>query len=71
MRYSKDTPRLTVKYVDGDTEEVLFEVKNRNHDNVGELLSDYMATEVMKQNIKGEVPDNLIILVVGEYSLTP
>lgn len=70
MKYSKDTPRLTVKYIDADTEEVLFEVKNRNHTNVGELLSDYMVTEVIRQNVKGEIPENLLVLVVGEFSLT-
>lgn len=70
MRYTKDTPRLTVKYVDADTEETIFEVKDRNWMNVGELLSDYYVTEVIKQNIKGEIPDNLLVLVVGEYTLT-
>ena len=70
MKYTKTTPRLTVKYVNADTEEVLFEVNNRTWNNVGELLSDYMVTEVVKQNIKGVVPNNLMILVVGDYTLT-
>ena len=70
MRYSKKSPRLSVKYVDGDTEEILFEVNNRNWMNVGELLADHFVTEVVKQNIEGAVPDNLMIIVVGEYSLT-
>lgn len=68
MKYIKDTPRLTVKYVDAETEEVLFEVKNRNWMNVGELLSDHYVTEVVKQNLD-EVPVNLLVLVVGEYTL--
>lgn len=70
MKYIKDTSRLTVKYVDADTEETLFEVNNRNWMNVGELLSDHFVTEVMKQNIKGEIPENLLVLIVGEYTLT-
>lgn len=70
MRYIKDHARLTVKYINADTEEVLFEVPNRNHTNVGELLSDYYVTELMKQNLEGVVPENLLVLVVGEYSLS-
>ena len=70
MKYTKDTARLTVKYIDTDTEVTLFEVKDRNWMNVGELLSDHYVTEVMKQNMKGEIPINLMVLVVGEYTLT-
>ena len=70
MKYIKDTPRLMVKYVNADTEEILFEVKNRNWMNVGELLTDHFVTEVMRQNIKGEIPENLLVLIVGEYTLT-
>jgi len=69
-KYTKDTPRLTVKYINSQTEETIFEVKDRNWMNVGELLSDHYVTEVMRQNIKGTVPDKLLVLVVGEYSLT-
>ena len=70
MKYIKKTPRLTVKYVNADTEEIIFEVKNRNWMNVGELLSDHFVTDVMRQNIEGEIPENLLVLVVGEYNLT-
>jgi len=69
MRYAKETPRLTVKYIDADTEEVLFEVPNRTWNNVGELMADHYVTELMRLNVKGTVPDNLLVIVVGEYSL--
>lgn len=68
MKYKKNTPRLTVKYINADTEETVFEVNDRNWMNVGELLSDYYVTEVMRQNIK-KLPKNLLVLVVGEYKL--
>ena len=70
MKYIKDHARLTVKYIDADTEETLFEIPNRTWNNVGELLSDYHVTELMNQNIDGVVPDNLLVIVVGEFSLT-
>ena len=71
MKYAKDTPRLTVKYIDADTEETLFEVPNRTWNNVGELLADHFVTELMKQNIEGVVPENLLVIIVGEYTLIP
>lgn len=69
MKLVKDSPRLSVKYVDADTEETIFEVNNRNWMNVGELLADHYVNEILKQN-KIELPQNLMVLVVGEYSLT-
>lgn len=70
MRYVKDRARLTVKYINADTEEVLFEVPNRNYSNIGELMTDHYVTELMKQNVEGVVPDNLLVIVVGEYTLS-
>lgn len=69
MKYIKDTPRLTVKYIDADTDNTVFEVKDRNWMNVGELLSDHHVTEIMKQN-RIKLPKNLLVIAVGEYTLT-
>lgn len=68
MKYVKDSPRLTVKYINGDTDETIFEVNDRNWMNVGELLSDHYVTEVLTAN-KIKKPQNLMVLVVGEYTL--
>jgi adenylate kinase family enzyme len=67
MKYSKDTPRLTVKYINADTEETVFEINDRTWMNVGELLSDHYVNEIVKQHINNP-PKNLMVLVVGEYS---
>jgi len=67
MKYSKDTPRLTVKYINADTEETIFELNDRTWMNVGELLSDHYVNEIVKQNINNP-PENLMVLVVGEYN---
>jgi len=69
MNYAKDTPRLTVKYVDADTDEIIFEINDRNWMNVGELLSDHHVNEIIKQNGGDSLPENLLVLVVGEYTL--
>ena len=70
MKYVKDTPRLNVKYVNADTEEVILELNDRSWMNVGELLSDYHVNEILAQHVKGAIPENLLVLVVGEYTLT-
>ena len=68
-RYTKSTPRLTVKFVDSDTNTVLFEVKDRIWMNVGQILNDGAISSIMSNEWKGEMPENLMILVVGEYKL--
>lgn len=71
MRYKKSTPRLTVKFVDSDTNDILFEVKDRTWMNVGEILNDGAIDSIMKTEWKNkELPENLMILVVGEFQLT-
>lgn len=69
-RYLKDSPRLTVKFYDGDSKEELFEIKDRNWMNVGELFADHYVTELIQQTISQQnLPKNVIVLVTGEYSL--
>lgn len=73
MRYIKQTPRITVKFINADTEEVLFEIKDRSWMNLGEIYPDYTITQLMEQqlaakNIK-KAPKNILVLAVGEYSL--
>lgn len=69
MRYRKESPRLTVQFVDGDTENILFEVKDRTWMNVGELLTDGAINSIMAHEYKGDYPENLMVLVVGEFTL--
>lgn len=69
MKYVKDSPRLKVQYVNTDTDDIIFEVNNRYWMDVGELLTDHYVSEVLKQNVNGDLPENLMVLVVGEYSL--
>jgi len=71
-KYKKETPRLSVQYVNADTEEVLFEINNRTWMNVGELLTDAYVNKIVERELSGAViepPKNLMVLVVGEYKL--
>jgi hypothetical protein len=70
MRYEKATPRLTVKFIDSDTDTILFEVKDKTWMTVGELLNDGAISSIMTTEWKNKkVPTNLMILVVGVFKL--
>jgi len=70
MRYAKATPRLTVKFVDSDTDKILFEVKDRTWMNVGEIMTDGAISSIMSNEWKNKkLPENLMVLVVGEFEL--
>ena len=69
MKYAKRTPRLIVKFVDSDTNKVLFEIKDRTWMNVGEIMNDGAVSSIMNVEFKGEPPENLMVLAVGEYDL--
>jgi hypothetical protein len=70
MKYTKASPRLTVKFIDSDSDEVLFEVTNRTWMDVGQILNDNAIDSIMKTEWKNKkMPNNLMVLVVGEYGL--
>lgn len=68
-KYSKENPRILVKFIDSDTEEELFEIKNRNWMNVGELFTNNIANKLIQSemgNIDYE-PDNIMVIAVGYF----
>ena len=69
MRYTKKNPRLIVKFINNDTDEILFEIKDRTWMNVGELLSNIAVDNIMKHEFNDNYPKNLMVLVVAEYEL--
>lgn len=70
-RYTKDTPRLTVKFINANTEVTILELKDRTWMNIGELLNDHSVDAVVKSEIKDKapLPINIMVLVVAEYTL--
>ena len=70
MRYNKATSRLKVQFVDSDTEQILFEVNDRSWMNVGDILTDGAISSIMTNEWRDKpLPDNLMVLVVGEFEL--
>lgn len=70
-RYTKENPRITVKFIDNNTDETLFEIKDRNIMNVGEIFSSYVANSIIQNELKNkELPRSILVIAVGEYNLT-
>ena len=69
MKYTKTNPRLDVKFVDSDTNDILFEIKDRTWINIGEILTINAVSSIMNTEFKGDPPENLMVLVVGEFKL--
>jgi len=71
MKYKKDTSRITVQFLDSATEKLLFEIKDRNHQNVGELMSDFYADTLLMRELKGKnLPKNVMVIAVADFTLS-
>jgi hypothetical protein len=66
-KYAKESSRITVKYIDGDTEEQLFEIKDRNHLNLGELYTDFVFNSIVEHELKKVEPDEILVIAVGVF----
>jgi len=70
MKYVKTSPRIPVKYIDADSENVLFEVHDRSWMNVNELLSEFSVNSIVTTELKGKkLPKKLLVLTVSEFTL--
>jgi uncharacterized protein YggL (DUF469 family) len=68
-RYAKSSPRLTVKFLDGETNELLFEVNDRNHMNVGDIFTDTHVSELINRTIKAEnLPESVNVMVIANFA---
>lgn len=64
--------RITIKVVDTDTNELLFEVADRNFMNINEFFSEYYVTELMRQKFGDDYDEhypNITTFVVANYSV--
>lgn len=70
-KYIKETPRIVVKFIDNETDETLFEIKDRNIMNVGEIFSSYVANSIIQNELKNtKLPRSVLVIAVGEFILT-
>ncbi|NJO64819.1 MAG: hypothetical protein HC836_43815 [Richelia sp. RM2_1_2] len=72
IKFMKGSSRLTVKFVQAGTNKILFEIKDRDWMNIGELFTDHYVDQLLKQTYghdaaKLEKIGKVIVLVTGEY----
>lgn len=68
-RYTKENPRIAVKFINNDTETEMFTIKDRNWMNVGELFTDNIANSIIDQEFKGKKlqPDEIMVIAIGIF----
>lgn len=70
-KYKKDSSRIPVQFIDPETEEVLFEISNRNPTNINEIFSDYIATSLINQELsEDQQPDSILLLIPVQFYRT-
>lgn len=70
IKFVKEVPRLNVKFVQASSGKVLFEIKDRDWMNVGELFTDHYVSELMRQTYDEEnllKIGKIIVVVAGDY----
>lgn len=69
-KYKKNTPRLSIKFIDAKSNELLFEIDDKTWMNVGEIFADGYVDQLIKQTIKeNNLPENIIVLAIGNFNL--
>lgn len=69
-KYIKETPRITVKYINAATEETILEVTDRSWMNVGELFTINIMNSLVMQELKNKsLAKNVIVIAMGEFKL--
>ncbi len=71
-RYNKETPRISVKIYDSNTEELLFTITNRTWMDIGQVFTSHNITELMKNEFKNQkkpLPSKILVIVAEEYDL--
>lgn len=67
MKYTKKTPRLNVRFFDGETEEYLFGIDNVNWMEVGQYLTDQYVTQIVTNTLGDEAPSKIEVIIDAEF----
>lgn len=70
-KYEKTTPRIVVKFINNDNDELLFEINDRNWLNVGEIFPSSTMTGIVTNGLKNrKLPNSILVIAVAEYKLS-
>jgi hypothetical protein len=69
-KYVKETSRINVKFIDAQTEETILEVPDRNHTNIGDMLTAFHGNSLIQAKLKGKrLPKKVLVLILSELIL--
>jgi hypothetical protein len=69
-KYLKNSHRLNLKFIDGDTNELLFEIKNQSWMEIGNFFTDHYVDDVLKNSFSvDKLPENVIVMVAENFKL--
>jgi len=69
-KYIKETSRIDVKFIDADTDTILFEVRDRNWMNIGDMFSTTHGDSMLQRELKGKkLPKKILVMAVSELTL--
>lgn len=70
-RYVKENARINVQFIDSETDEVLLEINNRNHLDIGEIFPSSTVDSIVQRELKDrkKLPKNIMVIAVSEYKL--
>lgn len=60
--------RLSLKFIDGDTNELLFEIKDKSWMEIGQFMTNGYVTEIVRNSLGLEdAPENLVVMTVAYF----
>lgn len=70
LKYSKDNPRITVRFIDSKTEEELFSVE-KNWTNIGEIYTSHFLSSLLQLHFKDmkKTPEKIMVMIAEEFTL--
>ena len=69
MKYTKDNHRLNIKFINAETNELLFEVKDKSWMEVGDFFTDHYVDQLIKRTCQNNLPKSVIVLLNKQYNL--
>ena len=66
----KTTPKIKIEVIYSNTEELLFEITDRNWSNLGEVFNDHYFSTIVNAEMKnGHIPENITVIAVAEFEI--
>lgn len=68
--YQKLSHRINIKFINGDNNELLFEIKNQVWMDIGKFYTDTYVDDLIKQTIPSDkIPKNVVVMVAANFIL--